>query len=244
MGPDKDSLTPAKNQVTRSTPRTRGGQRRARRPRRRVCLLKGCGRVFRPQQPLARYCSEACQAEARCWRQWKARRRYRQSPNGKQKRQAQSRRYRERRKEQEPRETAALSAARVIPTEFFFVFRVIARDATRSSTAPGDRPCNGSVPTPVVTRWNGFWSGSGAGANGARARPGPEPCRKRPCPSGDKSLPRSSGHIAPHLSVSLSSACAQGEEGGARPAEVLPLRSLFFFNEDEKRGAGISSTRA
>ena len=121
MGPDKDSLTPAKNQDARSAPRTRGGPRRARRPLSRVCLLKGCGRVFRPQQPLARYCSEACQAEARWWRQWKARRRYRQSPNGKQKRQAQSRRYRARRKEQQARETAALTAARVIPTKFFFV---------------------------------------------------------------------------------------------------------------------------
>lgn len=70
---------------------------------------------------MARYCSEACQAEARRWRQWKARRRYRQSPNGKQKRQAQSRRYRERRKEQQGREIAALTAARVIPIKFFFV---------------------------------------------------------------------------------------------------------------------------
>ena len=107
MGPDKDSLTPAKNQDARGTPRTRGGPRRTRRPRRRVCLLKDCGRVFRPQQPMARYCSGACQAEARRWRQWKARRRYRQSPNGKQKRQAQSRRYRERRKQRQARETAA-----------------------------------------------------------------------------------------------------------------------------------------
>jgi hypothetical protein len=121
MSPDKDSLTPAKNQDVGSTPRTRGGQRRVRRPRRRVCLLKGCGRVFRPQQPLARYCSEVCQAEARRWRQWKARRRYRQSPNGQQKRQAQSRRYRERRKERQAQETAAVAAARVIPTQFFFV---------------------------------------------------------------------------------------------------------------------------
>lgn len=120
MGPDKDSLTPAKKQAARSTPRTRGG-RRARRPRRRVCLLKGCGRVFRPQQPLARYCSEVCQAEARRWRQWKARRRYRQSLNGKQKRQAQSRRYRERRRERQAQESAVLTAARVIPIKFFFV---------------------------------------------------------------------------------------------------------------------------
>lgn len=121
MGPDKDSPTPAQNQDARSTPRTREGQRRARRPRRRVCLLKGCGRVFRPQQPLARYCREACQAEARRWRQWKARRRYRQSPNGKQKRQAQSRRYRERRKERQAQESAVITAARVISINFFFV---------------------------------------------------------------------------------------------------------------------------
>jgi hypothetical protein len=121
MGPDKDSPSPAKNQAARSTPRTRGGRWQARRPRRRVCLLKGCGRVFRPQQPLARYCSEVCQAEARRWRQWKARRRYRQSLNGKQKRQAQSRRYRERRRERQAQESAVVTAARVIPIQFFFV---------------------------------------------------------------------------------------------------------------------------
>ena len=120
MGPDKDSPASAKNQ---DAGRILGsaGRRRARRPRRRVCLLKGCGRVFRPQQPLARYCSAACRQQARRWRQWKARRRYRQSANGKQQRQAQSRRYRERRKEQQAQETAALTAARVIPTNFFFV---------------------------------------------------------------------------------------------------------------------------
>ena len=121
MGPDKDSPTPVQNQAARSTPRTRGRQRRGRRPRRRVCLLKGCGRIFRPVQPMARYCSGACQAEARRWRQGKARRRYRQSPNGKQKRQAQSRRYRERRKERQAQENVAATVARVIPTNFFFV---------------------------------------------------------------------------------------------------------------------------
>jgi hypothetical protein len=121
MGPDKDSSTPPKNQDGRKTPGTEGCQRRARRPRGRVCLLKGCERVFRPQQPLARYCSEACCEKARRWRQWKARQRYRRSPNGKQKRQAQSRRYRERQKADPERKTAALRGARVIPTNFFFV---------------------------------------------------------------------------------------------------------------------------
>jgi hypothetical protein len=121
MGPDKDSPASAKNQDAGRTLGSAGRRRRARRPRRRVCLLKDCGRVFRPQQPLARYCSEACRQQARRWRQWKARRRYRQSANGKQKRQAQSRRYRECRKERQAQETAAVTTARVIPTIFFFM---------------------------------------------------------------------------------------------------------------------------
>ncbi len=119
MGPDQDSPIPPQNQAPRTTLRSQGRRQRARRPRSRVCLLKGCGRGFRPQQPMARYCSEACQAAARRGRPWKARRRYRQSANGQQERQAQSRRYRERRKEREAPETAALIAARVIPTPFF-----------------------------------------------------------------------------------------------------------------------------
>jgi hypothetical protein len=121
MGPDQESPTPGKNQDPGSTLRTGNRPRRARRPRRRICLLKGCGRVFRPPQPMARYCSDACREQARRWRQWKARQRYRQSANGKQKRQAQSRRYRARRKQQPQREIASLSAARVIPTKFFFM---------------------------------------------------------------------------------------------------------------------------
>jgi len=121
MGPDKDSPASAKNQAAERILAAKGRQPRARRPRRRICLLKGCGHVFRPQQPLARYCSEACRREADRWRQWKARRRYRHSPNGKQKRRAQSCRYRERRKERPAQESAAAAPARVIPTKFFFV---------------------------------------------------------------------------------------------------------------------------
>jgi len=93
MAPHEDPSTSLENQH----PGVLGPKPRAHRPRRRRCLLKGCRRKFRPQQPLARYCNEACSERARQWRAWKARRRYRQSANGKQKRQAQSRRYRERR---------------------------------------------------------------------------------------------------------------------------------------------------
>ena len=127
--------------------------------------------------------------------------------------------------------------------KIFFRAAATVPAAMRSSSAHGDRPCSGSVPTPAATLWSGFWSGSGAGANDATARPGPELRRKRPDPYADKTLPISSGHIALRLAVSLSSACVQQEEGGARPSEVAPLRSLFF-NEDKRRGAGISSTRA
>jgi hypothetical protein len=119
MAPGEDCSTPPKNQPPPNVAKVPWRKRRAHRPRRRVCLLKGCGRIFRPEQPLARYCSEACREQARRWREWKSRRRYRRSPNGQQRRQAQSHRYRERRRERQAQETAAVTAARVIPTNFF-----------------------------------------------------------------------------------------------------------------------------
>jgi hypothetical protein len=163
MGPDQDSPTSPQNQETRRTPRTQG-KLRARRPRRRICLLKGCGRVFRPQQPMARYCSDACREEARRWREWRARRHYRQSPNGKQKRQAQSRRYRERRKEQSARKPAALSGARVIPTKFFFVLLRPPRLLCRV------RPHPAISPATVLFRHLPPRSGAGSRAGEALAR--------------------------------------------------------------------------
>ena len=218
MAPGEDCPTSAKKQPPGKIFWRQHG---ARRPRRRFCLLKGCGRVFRPQQPMARYCSEACQAEARRWRQWKGRRRYRQSANGKEKRRAQSRRLSSTPKGAASARKRCPHRREGHPYEIFFGAPVIGRVATRSSNAPGDRPCSGSVPTPAATPWNGFWSGSDAGAKDARVRPGREPGGRRPCLSADKSLPRSSGHIALGLPVSLSSACAQqGEEGGVRPTEV------------------------
>jgi len=62
----------------------------------RVCLLKGCEKPFQPSHPLSRYCSQSCQDTARQWRRWRAGRRYRSTPQGRQQRCAQSRRYRER----------------------------------------------------------------------------------------------------------------------------------------------------
>ncbi len=66
------------------------------RPRRRLCLLKGCEKSFQPSYPQARYCSEACRQAARRWRAWRARQRYRATDQGKACRRGQSRRYRER----------------------------------------------------------------------------------------------------------------------------------------------------
>lgn len=169
MGPDKDSSTPPKNQDAVRIPRTEGHWRRARHPRSRVCLLKGCGHVFRPEQPLARYCSEACREGARPWRAWKAQRRYRQSPNGKQKRQAQSYRYRERRKERPARETAGVTAARVIPTKLFFLL------LRPPGMLCGVRAQPAVAPAAVL--WSGLSPRSGArsGTGAALARTAPWP---------------------------------------------------------------------
>jgi len=67
MGPSKDPAIPAENQAPRS-PRGWGYEERVRRPRKRVCLLKGCEGRFWPVHPLTRYCSPECREEARRWR--------------------------------------------------------------------------------------------------------------------------------------------------------------------------------
>ncbi len=77
-------------------------------PRRRECLLKGCGNWFRPECPLARYCGQACRAAARHWTRWRAARRYRRTEHGRQRRCEQCRRRRER---QRQRRDEALSEA-------------------------------------------------------------------------------------------------------------------------------------
>lgn len=96
-------------------------KRLARQPRTRLCLLKGCEQRFHPRQARQRYCNERCQKAARKWSRWKAQQRYRATTAGKQKRNGQSRCYRERvRSRKSPEPEAVDEAARVITTEDFF----------------------------------------------------------------------------------------------------------------------------
>lgn len=118
MSPCEHPTIHLQNQAKAIRPRIK---RNARRPRTRICLLKGCGRVFRPDHPLARYCSEHCRNEAAKWREWKARHKYRETDRGKQVRRAQSRRYRVRQKERKIQKVDAIGGERVIRRKFFFM---------------------------------------------------------------------------------------------------------------------------
>ena len=95
-------------------------KRRAGLPRLRRCLLKGCERRYRPRSKRQRYCSPKCRQAARQWSRWKAQQKYRNTGGGKQKRNGQSRRYRERCKQRQRQETrGAGEPARVITKNFF-----------------------------------------------------------------------------------------------------------------------------
>jgi hypothetical protein len=114
MGPPESPTDHLENQEGRP-------KRLARRPRTRCCLLKGCEQRFHPRQARQRYCSERCQEGGRKWSRWKAQQRYRETAAGQQKRNGQSRRYRERVKSRIPPEPEAVNdPARVITTEHFF----------------------------------------------------------------------------------------------------------------------------
>ena len=114
MGPPESPTGHPENQEGRP-------KRLARRPRMRCCLLKGCEQRFHPRQARQRYCSERCRKAARKWSRWKAQERYRETAAGQQKRNGQSRRYRERVKSRKPVEPEAVrEPARVITTKQFF----------------------------------------------------------------------------------------------------------------------------
>ena len=113
MGPPESATRRCKNQAA--------GRRKRRRWRPRPCLLKGCEQKFRPRQARQRYCSEGCRAAARKWSRWKAQQKYRTTEGGKQKRNGQSRRYRERvESRKRPKPEAVNDTARVITQEHFF----------------------------------------------------------------------------------------------------------------------------
>jgi hypothetical protein len=115
---------PVETEIPTSCPehqQARLRKRLKRRARTRRCLLKGCEQRFHPRQARQRYCSERCRKAARKWSRWKAQERYRESAAGQQKRNDQSRRYRERVKDRKPAEPEAGSdAARVITAEHSF----------------------------------------------------------------------------------------------------------------------------
>ena len=75
-------------------------------PRRRECLLAGCGRQFTPTCARSCYCSEECRTAARRSQQRAAQRRYRCSEKGRACRQEQCRRRRQRQRQQRLRPSA------------------------------------------------------------------------------------------------------------------------------------------
>ncbi len=87
MGPQQDGRAASRSQTVSSPVPGR--------PRTRRCLLKGCEKAFRPIVPQDRYCSDDCREKAREWSSWRADRKYRATESGKQRRRAQSTRYRE-----------------------------------------------------------------------------------------------------------------------------------------------------
>ena len=113
MGPDEDSTLPPEDREL--------GQPSGRRPRTRCCLLKGCERRFCPQRAGQHYCSDECRRAARQWSRWKAQQSYRATAAGKDKRNGQSRRYRQRVRNRPPAtpKEAVPEAARVITPNFF-----------------------------------------------------------------------------------------------------------------------------
>jgi hypothetical protein len=118
MGPTQH---PPKRRTNQERSR-RPAKGRRRRPRLRRCLLKGCKQCFRPRRPWARYCGDDCRSKARRWSRWKAQKRYRATRFGKEQRQAQSRRYRQRIRAQKRTNGWEREAARVITANFFRLF--------------------------------------------------------------------------------------------------------------------------
>ena len=204
----------------------------ARRPRTRMCLLKGCEQPFHPQQASERYCSARCCEKAREWSAWKAQQKYRTTLRGKEKRTAQSRRYRERvrgRKEANAGE-AADEAARVISPGIFLILPATGQVATNSSCVPLDPRGRDSVRSSAGVRWSAFWSGNDAGESCAESKSYATSVKYRSIWGGCESFRGSSGHIDAGREISVGSAGPQEEEGtrGAVVGSFVPSSSIRF----------------
>jgi hypothetical protein len=115
MSPSENSTSHRRRQGA-----ARRGRPARRRPLPRQCLLKGCEQRFRPRHGRQRYCSASCRQAARKWSRWKSQVRYRTMAAGKEKRNGQSRRYRERVRNRKPAgKEAVAEPARVITNNFF-----------------------------------------------------------------------------------------------------------------------------
>lgn len=115
MGPPEDCTRQSE------CPERAGRKRPPYRPRTRCCLLKGCALRFRPLHAGERYCSRECRQAAQKWSRWKAQQKYRATAAGQEKRNGQSRRYRERvrNRKQATLEESLPDTARVITQDFF-----------------------------------------------------------------------------------------------------------------------------
>ena len=166
MGPPESRTGHSENQATARR------KRRARRPRRRYCLLKGCKQRFHPRQARQRYCSESCREEARKWSRWKGQQRYRETAVGQQKRNGQSRRYRELVKSRKPPEPEAVDeAARVITTEHFFRSFVRPARVLRELRAPAAKSFTALLLARLPTRVGECPATGAAMETGARLNP-------------------------------------------------------------------------
>ena len=146
MSPSQDPPTRRRKQLP---DKGRADRRRARQPRSRECLLKGCGKRFRPIHAMTRYCSEECRRKARQWSQWKSRQRWRQSENGRKKRRQQSVRHRERlrlsgRCAIRP-ESGARGSSQSASSKDFLATPATVRVAMSASNQRGGRHCNDSA---------------------------------------------------------------------------------------------------
>ena len=158
MGPRNNPTSHGRKQATL------GRKRAVRRPRPRRCLLKGCEQRFRPRHALHRYCSEGCRKKAREWSEWKARRTWRVSVEGKRKRNGQSQRYRKRVQERKAAKKGAVAeTARVITKQFFLGTAATGRAATSAFCGRGGHRGNGSARMLVSARWSASGNASDAG---------------------------------------------------------------------------------